>query len=608
MNPSTHIIQKLVVEVTTSEASRAYVLQKEVDVLVKEQLIPAVQTYLDSMGSTVKGVMRFDTVQLVLEKVAIRDTMQCQLQLVKALGQRLQTMKNEGIQEKRKLEISIKDTKKDALFFFLKTGRTPWWDHSEKGEFLNQKYWTAMRFSVKDAHILKQMMKDDIVRKRLDYQLSIQEKWKLLSGVLQLSPQLTTTFYSAIKNTFVTTQWQKDFIEALLAEHLYETASGSPLKRFWERYQVFWHKKKAGKEALLQEVVNALGEGKVIHLTKSELFTKIKKQLEGSSVTTSIRKDIASNIIKEYKQKVTKVFIGIRKYNTATSAVAEEVILSCFPLKDISQIHHFLSSRNEPCTLSEIKEIVTTLFREHNVVKRIEEEITAIESSYQNKLQKQFELETTSIRKITVSHVPEVVVRQTKKRNMLQEKNRSEIRSEFPSQPDNTVTDVVWYTATAGLVLVHPFIESLFRATGIIHEKAPVIADKEKSLAVHLLHYLATGKEQVLESEMLLAKFLCGFCVNTPIKRELVIPEEMKREADALIKSVISHWGVLKSTSVDGLREGFIQRNGKLILDTSDKYRLIVERKAQDILLDKLPWNRSIIRLPWIDKLIFVEW
>jgi len=51
----------------------------------------------------------------------------------------------------------------------------------------------------------------------------------------------------------------------------------------------------------------------------------------------------------------------------------------------------------------------------------------------------------------------------------------------------------------------------------------------------------------------------------------------------------------------------FFHRDGKLV-QVDKNFRLIVERKAQDILLDKLPWGVSIIKLPWREQLLFVEW
>jgi hypothetical protein len=81
----------------------------------------------------------------------------------------------------------------------------------------------------------------------------------------------------------------------------------------------------------------------------------------------------------------------------------------------------------------------------------------------------------------------------------------------------------------------------------------------------------------------------------------------MKDESETLLKAAIKHWSALKNTSPDGLREGFLQREGKLILNDFQD-RLIVESKAQDVLLSYLPWGYSIFKLAWMKGALYIEW
>lgn len=158
----------------------------------------------------------------------------------------------------------------------------------------------------------------------------------------------------------------------------------------------------------------------------------------------------------------------------------------------------------------------------------------------------------------------------------------------------------------AGLVLFHPFLKAYFSQFDWIDNKGK-IKSEHKFEAVQALHYCATGDEKFFEGNLLFEKFLCGVPLAMPIPIELLLNEQVKIEADEMAAQLINYWSALKNTSPDGLREMFINRNGKLIQKQND-YRLIVERKAQDILLDKLPWNISIVKLPWKDKLLFIEW
>ena len=87
----------------------------------------------------------------------------------------------------------------------------------------------------------------------------------------------------------------------------------------------------------------------------------------------------------------------------------------------------------------------------------------------------------------------------------------------------------------------------------------------------------------------------------------ITITKEEKKEANNLLQAVIEHWGALGGTSPDGLREGFLTRQGKLEKEQTG-WRLYVEQKTLDILLDRLPWNLSLIKLPWMKELLKVEW
>jgi hypothetical protein len=80
-----------------------------------------------------------------------------------------------------------------------------------------------------------------------------------------------------------------------------------------------------------------------------------------------------------------------------------------------------------------------------------------------------------------------------------------------------------------------------------------------------------------------------------------------KIEAEDLITSAINHWKALKSTSIKGFQISFLQRKG-ILTEKEDLWTLQVEKKSHDLLLDSLPWSFSLIKLPWMKKMIQVEW
>lgn len=102
-------------------------------------------------------------------------------------------------------------------------------------------------------------------------------------------------------------------------------------------------------------------------------------------------------------------------------------------------------------------------------------------------------------------------------------------------------------------------------------------------------------------------KFLCNVPIHQSIARDIVISEAVKEKAEELLQSVVQNWGILKNASTDLVRYEFLQRSGRLDL-TKDNPQITVERKTQDILLDKLPWNYSLCKLPWMNNLIFTDW
>lgn len=85
------------------------------------------------------------------------------------------------------------------------------------------------------------------------------------------------------------------------------------------------------------------------------------------------------------------------------------------------------------------------------------------------------------------------------------------------------------------------------------------------------------------------------------------LPSGVKEECELLLQELIHHWSILKNTSITGLRETFLQRNGK-ISPVDKGWLLNVEQKGVDVLLNSLPWGIGVIKLPWNATTIFVEW
>ena len=160
------------------------------------------------------------------------------------------------------------------------------------------------------------------------------------------------------------------------------------------------------------------------------------------------------------------------------------------------------------------------------------------------------------------------------------------------------------YVDCAGMVLLHPFLPRIFEGLGIAAEDR--LLQPERALC--LLHYLATGQDVAPEYALILPKLLCNFPLDAPVDSLVELTTAEREETTALLEAVIGHWEALRNTSIDGLRGTFLVRPGKVSLRDDGDWLLQVEAKSFDILLDQLPWEITIIKLPWMEKMLWVEW
>jgi hypothetical protein len=163
------------------------------------------------------------------------------------------------------------------------------------------------------------------------------------------------------------------------------------------------------------------------------------------------------------------------------------------------------------------------------------------------------------------------------------------------------------FLLNAGIILTHPFLSHLFKLSGLL-AGGRFIADIARQKAIHLLHYLATGRTIAEEFELASAKILCGCPLEYPVERQSVIAIEELKEADSLLEGLLSHWDV-KNITVEGLRGNFLTRSGKLS-PKNDSLHLVIEKHAVDILVRTypFPWNMSMIKLPWLQQTIHLDW
>ena len=158
----------------------------------------------------------------------------------------------------------------------------------------------------------------------------------------------------------------------------------------------------------------------------------------------------------------------------------------------------------------------------------------------------------------------------------------------------------------AGLIILWPFLVRFFDELQMT-ENDTFKSAADKNRAVYLLQYLAYNSVVFPEYDLVLNKVLVGI----PIEERLNPIEELHEHeievSKSLMHGMIANWDKVKNSSPEGVQVTYLQRKGILSQD-QNHWKLRVEEKALDVLIQSIPWNISMIKLPWMEKPIYVEW
>ena len=165
------------------------------------------------------------------------------------------------------------------------------------------------------------------------------------------------------------------------------------------------------------------------------------------------------------------------------------------------------------------------------------------------------------------------------------------------------------YVENAGLILLHPFLQPFFKEIQLTKDNL-FVDDYARMKAVLFTQHLVYGTTIFEEHQLTLNKLLCGFQIDEPIIKELEITTEKKAAVKDLLQQVIHLWqknNVQVNASIEGLQQSFLQRPGKLV-QKDNNWHLQVEQKPYDMLLSSLPWGIGIIKTPWMEGMLWVDW
>ncbi|WP_019603442.1 contractile injection system tape measure protein [Teredinibacter turnerae] len=187
---------------------------------------------------------------------------------------------------------------------------------------------------------------------------------------------------------------------------------------------------------------------------------------------------------------------------------------------------------------------------------------------------------------------------------------RAKAEADVKSAANAHTPSIVSY---CGLVLLAPYIPVLLNRLSCTKDDS--IIQTNQSKACQVLFYLATGEQvpSIAGSEDLslvhtgLISALLGIPLQVKVSFAPLASSEIAM-CDELLGAVIQHWSAIGSTSIAGLRETFLVRDGALLWREEKGWLLEVEERGVDVLIDRLPWNFNIIKFPFMADAIHVHW
>lgn len=162
------------------------------------------------------------------------------------------------------------------------------------------------------------------------------------------------------------------------------------------------------------------------------------------------------------------------------------------------------------------------------------------------------------------------------------------------------------YINNSGLIILAPYFSRYFEMLNMLEGKT-FRSEEDAIRGALLLEYLASGRTDVAEHELVFNKILCGLDLSTPIPTTIELTEQETEISQQMLNAVLQNWDKMSNSTVENLRGSFLLREG-LLNEHSEHWSLKVSSAGYDIILSFLPWTISLISLPWVNKRLQTEW
>lgn len=587
-----HTIQKVFVEVNTKSKKVAEEYKNTIEDFLQEEVFPEIEKYFNSQEIEYEAyIQQIENLNIEVEissnNKSINDNStkrEIKEQIITKLKAIFKTPELHDIVIKK---VTASESKLDTFFHFLQHGTTAWWNQKEEKSFTKK-----MLFEITESQFFEERffksLRDQVQQNRLIQQFKTEELQILFLGVFN-KPVGYETFLSTIKKIdfksyIIRNKVWKFFIKATINNNFSRIVN-----EVQEEIEICKRTKAFNSSKNLTQFLQELTSQERIFRSQfnSKEQKEFKKKKEGSSIEVVNTEFISKKSEKKSDVSIDKLDkVGVKKNQNKT----EELIL---PKNESSKSNsqktpEKVDNQNKKEVLKKKK----TSSKEKS--KEVKEELRI---KMQAKSKNLYEDKGVNLK--TEKITDDQKRAEYKRRHQEALKNTFSSKNEVVSEPKSHLI------RNAGLILLHPFLKQFFNSCGFLDKENKIIKPNE---AVHLLHYVATKKEQQFENNLIFEKFLCNLPIQSSIERNIVLSDELKEKSEELLRAVLQNWSILKNSSNDLLRNEYLQREGKLDL-TKDNPTLTVERKTQDILLDtKLPWNLSLCKVPWMKELIFTNW
>ena len=163
--------------------------------------------------------------------------------------------------------------------------------------------------------------------------------------------------------------------------------------------------------------------------------------------------------------------------------------------------------------------------------------------------------------------------------------------------------------SNAGLVILFPFLPMLFmRLNMLSQDRRGFNSNESKVRAIFILqHLMASEDREYDEKDLYLNRLLINYPFNEPLPKRMELNQDELNTIDSLLEAAKTNWEKMRNTSMRGFQEAFLRRAG-FIEKTEREWVLTVEERAFDILLDSIPWSYKLVRLPWMENILKVNW